>query len=566
MIVPATYLLKLMSHSSKIFEEQPIRVQNLNGFDLSHLSSGTAYTGTLTPVLSRLLMMGTKFSLGCALQVELPPLATQAFGRIDAHIEVFWTPCSILYGGWKQFIANNPETSFILSQANYEQYDLPVFNFGGGSSGIYGTVSGLDAINYSLLDYLGMQAKVSQFSGTTRNFKLLSLLNYHFVWDVFYRNPQVTRTIFAVNPDINGPGFSHNVAFIHHSYYSTLVANSSPVFNLDADCTFPDGISVFSLRQRNYSNDYFTAGSLRPQSVNAPAAAAFTVDLNTGDGQVDIAQIRTINSLEKFYEAANYDPTYRGIMKANFGFEPSDAGYDEPIYLGRLVVPVYQKGVYTTSSYTPSGDNVGRNPFFNNTRGVIPGTKVASGSFNGSGEICSNFKCKSWGYLLGLFSLVPHAQYSYGIDKDFLRIEVGQHPFPLLQSVGMDSVKQCEVFATSANISADTDFSYIPRYSYDKFINDTVHGELRPGKSLESFIIQRHFASAPSFNTAFLEIGIGDLDSLFALDSSLMNLSCWYECFWVFKAVMPLAEFCVPTLGELPDSHTIKIKQGGSRL
>ena len=554
-----------MSHSSKIFEEQPIRVQNLNGFDLSHLSSGSAYTGTLTPVLSRLLMMGTKFSLGCALQVELPPLATQAFGRIDAHIEVFWTPCSILYGGWKQFIANNPETSFILSQANYEQYDLPVFNLNSDGA-LQAVVTGLDNINYGVLDYLGMGPAASVIENTARDYKLLSLLNYHFVWDVFFRNPQVTRTIFAVNPDINGPGFTHNVAFVHHSYYSKLVANSSPVFDTDGDLTFPDGISVFSLRQRNYANDYFTAGSLRPQSANTPAAAAFTVDLNTGDGQVDIFQLRTINALQKFYEAANYDPTYRGIMKANFGFEPSDAGYDEPIYLGRLVVPVYQKGIYN-SSPADSNYSANTNPFISGSIGAsIIGTKTASASFNGSGEICTNFKCKSWGYLLGLFSLVPHAQYSYGIDKDFFRIEVGQHPFPLLQSVGMDSVKQYEVFATAANISADTDFSYIPRYSYDKYINDTVHGELRPGKSLQSFIIQREFAAAPSFNTAFLEIGVGDLDKLFSISSSNMKFSCWYECFWVFKAVMPLAEFCVPTLGELPDSHTIKIKQGGSRL
>lgn len=554
-----------MSHSSKIFEEQPIRVQNLNGFDLSHMSSGTAYCGTLTPVLSRLTMQGMKFSLGCALQVELPPLATQAFGRIDANIEVFWTPCSVLYGGWKQFISNNPETSFILSQANYEQYDLPVFNLNLDAA-LQATVTGLDSINYGVLDYLGMGPAASVIENTARDYKLLSLLNYHKVWDVFYRNPQVTRTIFAVNPDTNGPGFSHNVAFVHHSYYSKLVANSSPVFETDADLTFPDGISVFSLRQRNYGNDYFTAGSLDPQQGN-PATVAFTVDLNTGDGEFSIPALRMSNAIQRFYELANYSPEYRSIMRANFGFTPGDAGYDEPVYLGRLVVPVYQKGVYLNSvSGNSGGDPIGNNPFINNSFGTVVGGKAASASFNGSGEIVSNFKCKSWGYLLGLFSLTPHAQYSYGIDRDFLRIGVGEHPFPVLQSVGMDAVKTYEVYATPANITADTDFAYLPRYSYDKYVNDTVHGELRPGKSLSSFVIQRAFASAPSFNTAFLEIGIGDIDSLLPSTSSSMLFTCWYECFWVFKAVMPLAEFCVPTLGDMQDTHEIKVKQGGSRL
>lgn len=144
---------------------------------------------------------------------------------------------------------------------------------------------------------------------------------------------------------------------------------------------------------------------------------------------------------------------------------------------------------------------------------------------------------------------------------------VGEHPFPVLQNVGMDAVKQYEIYATSTNIAANTDFGYLPRYSYHKYVNDSTHGELRPGKTLSSFIIQRAFASAPSFNTAFLEIGIKDLDSILCLDSDIMKFTCWYECFWVFKAVMPLAEFCVPTLGDMTeDTHKITVHQGGSRL
>ena len=119
-----------MAHSSKIFESQPIRVQNVNGFDLSHLNSGTAKCGQLTPVLCRLLMQNTKFSLGCSLQVELPPLATKFFGRIDAHIEVFFCPCSILYGGWKQFITGNMSTAFsnYLDSNGVTSFSLPQFS------------------------------------------------------------------------------------------------------------------------------------------------------------------------------------------------------------------------------------------------------------------------------------------------------------------------------------------------------------------------------------------------------------------------------------------------------
>lgn len=556
-----------MSHSSKIFDSQPIRVQNVNGFDLSHLFSGTAYTGTLTPCLTWLLMPDTKFTLGANLQVELPPLATQAFGRIDAHIEVFWVNCSILYGGWKMFISNNPPTSFILSQASEAPFVLPRWNM---YPNLTSHLQSLDNRNLGVLDYVRFSFYEWDSGPVDREFNLLPLLCYHRIWDCFYRNPQVTRTIFAVNPDTTGSGFSHNVAFIHHSYYrpgsSGNPTGSNPLFNTLADLTFPDGKTVFELRQRNWANDYFTAASPDTQLGQAPELQ-FKVDLTSGDGAFTISSLRTINSLTKFLEASNYDPTYRGILRANFGVSPGDADTDEPLYLGRIVVPIYQKGVYQTGSARSGGDGpVGgfsNNPF---VAGGQIGAKTASGSFRGEGSIVDKFKVTSFGYLFGIFSLVPHAQLSQGIDRMHTDLEIGDYPFPLLQSVGMDAVKDYEVYASNVSLMQDTDFAYLPRYSRFKYICDTVHGELRPGRSFHTFVVQRQFFNTPAFSTAFLEIPRSALDNLFSIESSEMLFSCWFEVFWSFKAVMPLAEFCVPTLGELQDTHEIRVKQGGSRL
>ena len=115
-----------MSHSSKIFEEVPIKVQNKNGFDLSHLNCGTSKCGQLVPVLCKLLPPNSDFTLGAALNVELPPLATSFMGRIDAILEGFVVPCSILYGGWKQFISNQQSTMFPDNQnVSFDGYALP---------------------------------------------------------------------------------------------------------------------------------------------------------------------------------------------------------------------------------------------------------------------------------------------------------------------------------------------------------------------------------------------------------------------------------------------------------
>lgn len=562
-----------MSHSSKIFDSQPVEVQNLNGFDLSHINCGTAIVGKLTPVLRKLIMPSSKFSLGLAMNVELPPLATAFFGRIDAVVEVFFCPCAILYGGWKQFISNQVATMFPADQETVAReggYAIPVLTPVKPAE-ITSKLNILANQNKGLADYLGIRVSGSGVvvGQSDQYWNLLPFLAYHKIWDVFYRNASVTRTIFAVNPvPWEGSPNYKNVSVLWHSYltdggtntedgYSGEVPNN--IFDKIADLTFPDGKTIFEMRQRNWSRGYFTAGSVNPQQGN-PSTVKIG-QLPDGDGEgVTIAALRAANSLQKWLEAMNYDPTYRGIMRNHFGVSPSDAELDEPSYIGRVVIPVYQKSVYQNQQY--AGDVDSPNPF--SGRGEL-GAKGASGSFSGEGQICKNYKVRSFGYLMGIFSLVPHAMYGYGADREMFSTNISNFPFPELQSVGMDAIKRYEVYYDSRQVDTE-DFAYIGRYSWMKYIEDSVHGELRPGKSLQSFVLQRYFAAAPSFGTAFLEIPETALDGVFAATENISGFSCWYEIYWVFKCVMPLAAYCVPTLGDLKDTHTIKTTQGGSRL
>lgn len=562
-----------MAHTSSIFDSQPIRVQNVNGFDLSHINCGTALCGTLTPVLCRLLMPRTKFDLGCSLQVELPPLATSFFGRIDAHVEVFFAPCSVLYGGWKQFISGNLANMFPSTRpgsnptGSYQAaFELPYTTLA------YVATRASSEGSLDLADYLGIRISGSVTALTTVKLNILPFIAYAKIWDTFYRNPSVTKTIFAVNANTasNAAYNAKNVAYIWHSFYqSDVQGSSSPSFDSDQVCKWPDGFYLSHMRQRCYPRDYFTSASLSPQQGTAPtlkftvtgttdtSSGGTDVSLDNGEGQFTIHSLRAVNALQKFLEAANYSPGYRESMRAHFGINPSDADLDEPSYIGRLVVPVYQKSVYTQTEM--GGSAAGSNPFND-----MPASKTANGSFVGEGSICHNYEVKCFGYLMGIFSLVPHAMYGYGIDRHFRMLSLGDFPFPELQSVGMDSIKNSEIFIDS---SFDGDFGYTARYNYMKYIDDSVHGLLRPGKSLSSFALQRLFtAEVPQLSTAFCEIPTNALDSLFASTAAVSGFSCWYEVFWVFKATMPLAAFCVPTLGELQDTHEIKVSQGGSRL
>jgi len=189
-----------MSHLSRIFQEAPVKVQNKNGFDLSHLNCGTAKCGQLVPVLCKLLPPNTDFTLGVNMTVELPPLVAPVMGRIDAIVEGFVVPCSILYGGWRQFISNNPASAFpevedTVTSLNVVGSQIPYFKFPVVQN-VHLDFTPLYDENNNIAEYLGIRNVIS-ISSTNIDISLLPFVAYHLIWDVFYRNKQVTKSIFV---------------------------------------------------------------------------------------------------------------------------------------------------------------------------------------------------------------------------------------------------------------------------------------------------------------------------------------------------------------------------------
>lgn len=92
--------------TSKLFKKVPVTVPNRSGFNMSHNNFFTAPVGTLVPSHIDFLIPGDKIDLSSKLHVQLPPMATDFYGRIEAKEEAFFVPCRILFGGWKDFFVN----------------------------------------------------------------------------------------------------------------------------------------------------------------------------------------------------------------------------------------------------------------------------------------------------------------------------------------------------------------------------------------------------------------------------------------------------------------------------
>lgn len=572
-----------MSHTSPIFSRVPIDLPNRSGFDMSHENLGTMTTGTLIPVLVDELLPNDTISLGANFQVQLPPMATDFFGRVDVVLEAFFVPNRLLWGGWKNFMthptANPVYPDGTLTQGKSKYMPRIRFQVGGTSVTTNGSLMG----SGTLADYLGVKSyQVPQGIQelTSIEFNALPFIAYHRIYDDWYRDSRIQSPLFYPAPF---GSVSNNIAYVPFQAggeFSPQVypAGDSSINNAQPG-QFSDGIQLNSLRQRNFSKDYFTTASPLPQAGNA---ATLEFDVEDTTGTFSIAALRSANSLQKWMERNNImGYRYADQIYGQYGCYPSDAIMDKCLYLGRISKNVYNRSVFQTTPIATGESIVSSNPF----SGVA--SKYGSSMAVGEGSLVDNIRVKEHGFLMVLASLVPHAYYSTGCRRYLQRSVVGDIAFPLLAGMGEQAIYSSELYSSALPTSGaysdpatnmkpvDDIFGYTDLYAEYKYHDDEVHGFLRDGSSLDSFALQRGFSESPELSSDFLQIPVTYLDQVKIYgtetpgstnDDPDQLFDAWYDIYFPYKKVSTLPEYSLPTLGDLKNVHKGQASRGGTRL
>lgn len=530
-----------MSYKS-IFSKVPVKVPNRAGHNLSHENLFSTKVGTLTPAMVEEVYPNEIHNLNLSAQIQLPPFATDAYGRIDAVFETFFVSNRLLYGGWQEFItyqtenSTNTITGLPLEQPKY----LPIISLAHTSS--------YRVSNGTLSDYLGN--KFSQF--TEDNIVLnniLPYLAYHKIWSDWYRVSQVQRDCFSRQPrTIDNFDSCQNLPYISYSGDSPHIVLS----------TMADDHSLLDLRQRPWAKDYFTNCTPLPQS-GEPFSLQIQSD-STGIGSFNMNQLYALNSLQQFSIRHNIAGNrYADNIFAFWGCYPSDAIVDRSLYLGRKIIPVYTKSVYQTNT---SSNNTEINNPFNSV-----GSKYGSPMGVGSGSLVKNFKTTEHGFLITIFSLVPRPYYSSGQRRYLRRSKQSDYPNPILHGIGDQPVYLSELSGNASYVQSDSTFGYTQYASECKFHENEVHGLLADGQSLDSFAIQRSFDDTPlQLGTQFLEIPTNFLDQISAFDTDISDYGCWVDAHFDYKKLSPFQPYSIPTLMDMENTHTVMVDKGGKRL
>lgn len=552
-----------MAHYNKIFNKVPVDIPNRSGFDCSHENLFTAPVGTLIPSMVDPVIPGDRVTLGVSSQIQLPPMATDFYGRVQGKFEAFFVPYRTLYGGWKQLITHDPESSFPSGSSSGQKAKyLPTI-----------TIPAANAGPGSLSDYLGMKVDMSGGSVTISN--PLAYLAYHKIWSDWYRDSRIMKDCFERPEAVSSPSASNYCSALPF----TTLYGASPT---NVNPHLADSTMVYSLRQRCWAKDYFTNSTNAPQSGN-PQSVAFEIMTASGHpvqvdagtqslksqqtetsttsvvGSFSIAALRAANALQLWLERNNIaGDRYGDRIQAQFGVYPSDAITDRTLYLGSKTVDVYNKSLYQSAPSQSSGEVATQNPF--NTQGAKYSTPIGVGD----GSLIDSFEAKEHGFIFVMFSLVPTALYGTGTRRYLTYSCASDFPWPLLAGIGDQPIKVSEL--QNSYVSGSSTFGYTQRYSECKFMDDEVHGLLRDGQSLDSFALKRSFSTAPSLGSSFLEIPTNFLDQVGAVASSISNYGCWVDSYFSYKKSSTLPAYSIPSLGDMHDVHTEVIDNGGKRL
>lgn len=540
-----------------------VKVPSRSGANMSHRNSGTIQCGTLTPLLVEEVIPNTRVHLKIPEVVQLPPLVSDTYMNLKLKHEAFFVPFRILCASFEQFFSDFPELigSYASSASSVPvkitvNAALPVIRFADSvSSSVYKAGT--------LLDYLGFKVD-SIATGGSVDISPLSLIAYHLIWQEYYRNPRVQSPAF-IDFMAQSAGSSPidriaSFPFLKFNYTPNSQGQSTYQYNnylITCDSVnvgnfvCADGISFFSLRQRNFGLDWFTGARPSPQQGN-PSSVTIQLPSGATETSFTIAQLRAANSLQQFRERNNLpSPRMVDQVRARYGANLSDGVAQRPICIGSSSFDVVVRGVDQTS---PGGVGSQPNPF--NSVGSNYGKAYAVGN----GTLIDDFTANEPGFIMVLQSLVPEVTYSTGVAPYLSRYNgpgsIVDMAVATLQNVGDEPIYAKQLMGALGQFD-NTVVAYNDRYGTFMFHPNEVHGLLRDGESLDSFVLQRSFlsASAPTFGTQFLEIPTNYLDQAFVTSAQSQGFAAWYDAKLEWKISTPLAELSLPSLQDPAYEH-----------
>lgn len=368
-----------------------------------------------------------------------------------------------------------------------------------GNCPFYAT-SGMPAIPLSALPFRAYEAYYNAFGRDIRN--------NPFIVD---GKPEYNRYVPSVKGGRDSYKYQLHYANWEPDAYTTALqspqAGVAPLVGITSlgEATFRDSAGTEYHAQLETADDGDTVTGFQVKSSNAPADVVRNL-IGMATSGISISDFRNVNSLQRFLEIRiRQSPRYKNLVKGLFDV---NLDYDElmmPEFLGGIsdTIPVYKVTQTTPTEGNPLGSFAGQGSLQSGMRHVI------------------RKYCPEDGYILGVMSVVPAANYSQLLSPHFTRMNLLDWHFPQFNNISYQPMLYkhlCPYQAYAVNSqNVNNVFGYQRAY-WDLISSfDEVHGEFRG--SMRNFLINRVFDKAPELSKDFLLVNPDHVNDVFAMTS-----------------------------------------------
>ena len=309
----------------------------------------------------------------------------------------------------------------------------------------------------------------------------------------------------VLNPFVNNPQLSLPVSTISHSVFSENTKPGDVFTGFDLS----DGYLM-----NKVNSPYTYAGStLGASGADVPWSSSSssqpfdllginTDSLKSVQGGFSAPELRILFAQQKVFERLmRCGSRYTEFLMSNFGCSPADGTLQRAQYLGGYTQPIVTSEVLQTG--TDSSYPVG----------TQRGHSISAGVGSGGTHLFKEF-----GVLIATLSVMPKAQYTQGIDREYCLKERFDFPNPSYQFLSEDEVMNGEVYY-DADGENDNTFGFQEMYAWLKSSRDKIIGDLRGNQAY--YTMARFFNSRPNLNETFIQ-AVGDTAN-FARPFSVLN-------------------------------------------
>lgn len=510
-----------------------------NAFDLTHNDVFSCAPGMLLPISCTEVLPNEHYEINPQVFLRTMPLNSAAYVRMRQHVEFFFVPTRVLLRQFSQFVVGTKYPISSIDTLNKFSESLPSVtlstlrelyeklgstNDGLGILSKYGSLRLFDLLGYGINSSRNINASTypTEYSvdGSTTNLQKspsLSILRaaaYQKIYQDYYRNP------YWEPVDASCFNFDDKFGL-------TLVSDVKE----DRERLF----RLFTLRYRNWTKDFFT--SVQPQFQGAPfvtnsvdmsgfmtsssflngknfvpstdpnvmnttlpfdnksASQMASLNVKSSDNMsIPVHNIRAAFALDKLYrlQQQSGNGSYGEQIRNRFGFGGVHDDW-KSLYIGGSSAPISIGEVITTANTVVSPDD--DSPL--GQTGDIYGkaSSVNDGSFT--------FDTKEHGLILGIFSVIPDADYnSTQIDPHNFKLNFEQFFQPEFDRLGHQPLNTYFLSCVSPYSPGQGDsankgwvqrvLGFQNRYLEYKTGIDRVHGQFCSGGSLSAWSAPRN--------------------------------------------------------------------------